>query len=209
MLLTELILTHIICVFPCHRLLVYLLLKGGSRIFIDNALQWSFPVIAHVVHPKARQRLLSVHKVLTLKKIFKKKERKKESLYSVSTWSRMFIVNMPFICLGVAEMWWFDWYIFVHDTNRCRVTCTYDPVVVFCTDCGSVILTHVFVCVHVCMHVWFRCCRLVSWDLNCLHKVTNYTSTTPTTSCGHCHCHFQLALSPPPPPQRRCSLNSV
>ena len=53
----------------------------------------------------------------------------------------------------------------------------------------------VYVCV--CMHVWFRCCCFVSWDLNCLHKVTDYTSTTITTSCGHCHCHFQLALSPP------------
>ena len=43
----------------------------------------------------------------------------------------------------------------LHDTNRCRVTCTYDPVAVFCTDCGSVILTPVCVCVcvHACVHM--------------------------------------------------------
>ena len=57
---------------PAASLSVIETMKGGYRIFIDNALQWSFPVIAHVAHPKARQRLLyivlSVHKVLTLKK---------------------------------------------------------------------------------------------------------------------------------------------
>ena len=39
---------------------------------------------------------------------FEKLNKIKKSLYSVSTRSRMCIINMPFICPGVAKMWWFD-----------------------------------------------------------------------------------------------------